>query len=100
MGTDERYVSGRGVPNMGVVKEAALRVFALPNQAYRVRSRFLSTRQGKNDLSDYVQELRILIAAMQSDPLPEVVYLTVFMEGLRAGISRTEVFEVHYLSFD
>ena len=32
---------------------------------------------------------------MQSDPLPEAVHVTIFMEGLRTGVSRTEVFRVH-----
>ena len=31
-----------------------LQVFSPPNQAYRVRSNFSSTRQGKNELTDYV----------------------------------------------
>ena len=59
-----------------------------------MRSCCLSTRQGKNELTDYVQEIRTLMAAMQSDPLPEAVHVTIFMEGLRTGIARTEVFRV------
>ena len=58
-----------------------LRVFTPPNQAYRVRSHFLSTRQGKNELTNYVQELRTLMAAIQSDPLPETVYVTGSLHG-------------------
>ena len=38
--------------------------------------------------------------AMQSDPLPETVYVTVFLEGLRTGVARTEVFRVHPLTFE
>ena len=57
-----------------------------------MRSRFVSTRQGNIELTDYVQELRTLMAAVQSDLLPENVYVTVFMEGLRTGAARTEVF--------
>ena len=35
------------------------------------------------------------MTAMQSDPLPETVGVTVFMEDLRTGVARTEVFRVH-----
>jgi hypothetical protein len=65
-----------------------------------VRSRFLSTRQGKKELVDFVQELRTLITGMAADPLPEVVTVTVFMEGLRTGVARTEVFRVHPASLE
>ena len=63
-------------------------------------SRFLSTRQGKNELTNYVQDLRKMMASMQSDPLPETVYVTVFMEGLRTGVARVEVFRVHPSTFE
>jgi hypothetical protein len=49
---------------------------------------------------DFVQELRTLIAGMTADPLPEVVTVAVFMEGLRTGVARTEVFRVHPTSFE
>ena len=65
-----------------------------------MRSLLLTTRQGKNELTEYVQELRTLMATMQYDPLPEIVYVTVFMEGLRTGVARTEVFQVHSSSFE
>uniref|UniRef100_A0AAV1UTS9 Uncharacterized protein n=1 Tax=Peronospora matthiolae TaxID=2874970 RepID=A0AAV1UTS9_9STRA len=37
---------------------------------------------------------------MQLDPLPEQVRVTVFMEGLRTGIARTEVFRYHPSTFE
>ena len=40
------------------------------------------------------------MAAMQSDPLSDTIYVTVFMEGLRTGVVRTEVFRVHPSSFE
>ena len=83
-----------------VLKPQLSRVFALPNQEYRLRSRFLAARQGKTELSDFVQELRTLIPATQLDPLPEAVLVTNFMEVLRAGVARTEVFRVHPVTFE
>ena len=37
---------------------------------------------------------------MQLDPLPGAVLVTIFMEGLRAGVARTEVFLVHPAAFE
>ena len=37
---------------------------------------------------------------MQLDPLPEAVQVTIFMEGLRIGISRTEIFRVYPVTFE
>ncbi|GMF16716.1 unnamed protein product [Phytophthora fragariaefolia] len=76
------------------------REYSPPNQAYRARSHFLAIRQGKKELVDYVQELRTLNAGMAVDPLPEAVTVTVFMEGLRTGVARTEVFRTHPASFE
>ena len=84
---------------MELLRQQICRVFAPPNQEYHVRSRFLSARQGKKELKDYFKELRTLIAAMQLDPLLEMVLVTIFMEGLCTGVARTEVFRVHLTSF-
>ena len=65
-----------------------------------MRSRFISARQGKEELLDYVQKLRTLIAAMQIDPLTEMDLVNSFMEGLLTGVARSEVFRVHPTSFD
>ncbi|KAG3061237.1 hypothetical protein PI125_g24754 [Phytophthora idaei] len=87
-------------PTWAQLKQRPSRMFAPPNQAYRIRSRFLATRQGKKELLDYVQQLRTLITGTTADPLPEAVTLTVFMEGLCTSAARTEVFRVHPSSFE
>ena len=37
---------------------------------------------------------------MELDPLPEMVLVNIFMEGLLTGVARTEVFRVHPTSFE
>ena len=83
-----------------LLRQQIFQVFASPNQAYRVRLHFLSARHGNKELSDYVQELRPLISAMQIDPIQKMVLVTIFMEGLRSGVARTELFRVHPTSFE
>ena len=66
--------------------------FQPPHSEMRSRARFLSCRQGKRSLHDYVQELRFLSAACLEHPIPEPVKVTIFMEGLRSGPARTQLF--------
>ena len=66
--------------------------FLLANVAYRHRSLFLRCKQGKRILQDYVMELQNLEAAMAGAPLSEDVKVTVFMDGVRPGPVRTELF--------
>ncbi|CAH0522641.1 unnamed protein product [Peronospora belbahrii] len=87
-------------PTRADLKVQMTRHYAPSSQAHRNRSRFLACRQGKRELAAYVQELRTLIAAMVIDPMPEAVTVTVFMEGLRVGVARTEVFQVNPSSFE
>ncbi|KAE9265508.1 hypothetical protein PF008_g31842 [Phytophthora fragariae] len=66
--------------------------FLLANVAYRHRSSFLRCKRGKRSLQDYVMELHNLEDAMAGAPLSEDVKVTVFMDGVRTGPVRTELF--------
>ncbi|GMF53773.1 unnamed protein product [Phytophthora fragariaefolia] len=39
--------------------------------------------------------MRVLTAALVGNPLPEHIKVTVFMDGLRVGPARTQLFRVH-----
>ncbi|POM60117.1 Gag protein [Phytophthora palmivora] len=70
-------------------------VFLLSNYEYYQRSRFLACKQGKRELHEYIQEMRVLAASLVGNPLPEHINVTVFMDGLKVGPSRTQLFRVH-----
>ncbi|KAG2933350.1 hypothetical protein PC119_g13010 [Phytophthora cactorum] len=72
-----------------------LRAAFLPaNYEYRQRSRFLSCKQGKRELHEYIQEMRELTASLVGNPLHEHIKVTVFIDGLRVGPARTQLFRV------
>ncbi|POM77429.1 LOW QUALITY PROTEIN: Gag protein, partial [Phytophthora palmivora] len=73
-----------------------LRAAFLPaNYEYRQRSRFLACKQGKRELHEYIQEMRVLAASLVGNPLPEHIKVTVLMDSLEVGPSRTRFFRVH-----
>ncbi|KAG3053728.1 hypothetical protein PI125_g25967 [Phytophthora idaei] len=72
-----------------------LRAAFLPaNYEYRQRSPFLSCKQGKRELHEYIQEMRELTASLVGNPLHEHIKVTVSMDGLRVGPARTQLFGV------
>ncbi|POM69411.1 LOW QUALITY PROTEIN: Gag protein [Phytophthora palmivora] len=70
-----------------------LRAAFLPaNYEYRQRSHFLAW---KRELHEYIQEMRVLAPSLVGNPLHEHVKVTVFMDCLKVGPSRTQLFRVH-----
>uniref|UniRef100_H3GMJ2 Gag protein n=1 Tax=Phytophthora ramorum TaxID=164328 RepID=H3GMJ2_PHYRM len=55
----------------------------------------LGTVQGKRELYEYVQEMHTLASSLVGNPLPEDVKTTVFMDGLKVGPARTQLFRVY-----
>ncbi|KAL4158988.1 hypothetical protein PRNP1_004761 [Phytophthora ramorum] len=72
-----------------------LRAAFLPaNYEYRQRSRFLACKQGRRELHEYIQGMRELTASLVGNPLHEHIKVTVFVDGLRVGSARTQLFRV------
>ncbi|KAI9998541.1 hypothetical protein PInf_002932 [Phytophthora infestans] len=70
-----------------------LRAAFLPaNNEFHQRSRFLACKQGKRELQEYAQEIRTLVASLAGNPLPDAVKTTFFMDGLKVGPARTQLF--------
>ena len=74
--------------------------FLLADVACRHRPSFLRIKQGKRSVQDYVMELQKLEAAMAGAPLSEEVKITVFMDGVRVGPVRTELFRREATTFN
>ena len=62
-------------------------------------SRFLTSRQEKEKLPNYVQDLTTCLADMQLNALPKAVQVIIFIEVLRTEVARTEVLCIHPSTF-
>ncbi|POM67632.1 Gag protein [Phytophthora palmivora] len=69
--------------------------FSRRTMSSRQRSRFLACKQGKREVHVYIQGMRVLAASLVGNPLPEHIKVTVFMDHLKVGPSRTQLFRVH-----
>ena len=68
-------------PSLELLQQQMIRMFAPPDQAFRLRARLVASRQGKRTLEDYVQELITLVAAVHQNPVQEANVVTVVMGG-------------------
>ncbi len=66
--------------------------FQPPDVGRRHKAKLLAIRQGKRTLHDFIQEMRYLRAATADDPLSNTTLVTIFMEGLRPGAARNQLF--------
>ncbi|KAG3009321.1 hypothetical protein PC120_g15692 [Phytophthora cactorum] len=72
-----------------------LRAAFLPaNYEYRQRPRFLSCKHVRRELHEYIQVMRVLTASLVGNPLPENFKMTMFIDGLKVGLARTQLFRV------
>ncbi|POM70572.1 Gag protein, partial [Phytophthora palmivora] len=91
----ERLRVALALSNLGGRAKTWAAAFLPANYEYRQRSRFLACKQGKRELHEYIQEMRVLAASLVGNPLPEHIKATVFMDGLKVGPYRTQMFRVH-----
>ena len=83
-------------PTWESLKTELSRAFMPLNQPYRVRSRFLAARKGQNELTEFVQGLRALIAATQLAPLPKEILATVLWKAsIQAGPGPKSLVSTH-----
>ncbi|POM70667.1 Gag protein [Phytophthora palmivora] len=78
-----------------VVLQPGISSFLLANYEYHQGSRFLACKQGNRGMHEYIQEMQVLAASLVRKPLPEHIKMTVFMDGLKVGPSRKQLFRVH-----
>lgn len=63
-----------------------------PKCEFRLRSKFLKLKQGNKDLRTFSQEARYLVSAVTKDPISPATQVTVFLQGLRDGPIRNQLY--------
>ncbi|CAI5739629.1 unnamed protein product [Peronospora farinosa] len=64
-----------------------------PNDEILLQARFFGARQAKRSLQEYVKEMRSLSAFINVSPIPGNIRVPMFMNGLRHGPSRLDLFK-------
>jgi len=87
-----RLANTLAFPTWDAFKESIQAVFQPPKSEFRARTKFLALKQDRKDLHSFVQELRYLSACVVGAPIDEATKVSVFLNGLRAGPIRTQLF--------
>jgi hypothetical protein len=66
--------------------------FQPPDNQFRNRARLLACKQGKRTLHEFVHELQSLRASLTTEVVPETMLVSIFLEGLRQGPARLQLF--------
>lgn len=76
---------------VGTLKAA----FEPPKTEFRLKAQLLAIKQGNKNLYDYVQKIRFLVAGITSNPVDEDTLVSIFLQGLKDGPVRTQLFRVY-----
>ncbi|KAF0703967.1 hypothetical protein AaE_015171 [Aphanomyces astaci] len=75
--------------------------FLPANSDFRYRAEYLSARQGKRSIREYVHDLRFLASCVtQKSSLSEETKVTIFMNGLNDSAARTQLFRTYPSTFE
>jgi hypothetical protein len=66
--------------------------FQPPRSEFRLRAKFLSIKQGNRTLHEFAQEARSLVSSIMSKPIDDATQVAVFLNGLRDGPVRNQLF--------
>lgn len=81
-------------------KDKILYQFQPPYNEFKLRSAFLACKQGNRSLSAYIQEIQSLDAQLVREAFPESIKVTIFLQGLKQGPARNQLFRVHPQTLD
>jgi hypothetical protein len=87
-----RLANTLAFPTWEDFKTSIQAVFQPPKSEFRARTKFLALKQDRKDLHTFVQELRYLSACVVGSPIDEATKVSVFLNGLKAGPIRTQLF--------
>jgi hypothetical protein len=69
--------------------------FQPPKCEFRYRQQLLQLRQGSKSLHDYIQKIRYLSSCITTNPVDEDTLVSIFLQGMRDGPARTQLFRVY-----
>ena len=79
-------------PTWENLKVGLTSAFKPPKSEFRTRARFLHLKQGKKSVYEYAQETQAIIASVSKYPIDPFTQVSVFLNGLREGPIRKQLF--------